>query len=183
MRDKATQAAKQCVDAAATKAADKWNASQVSYTLGAGWVQGAAADAPRLSLGRSLNLSAALYAGPNALANLTLKRTNKAIDTDTLATTPVYKGSTLAAARWTFGHGDKAGLFVLAEISNAKSSSGTVDNSAFKAALGLDKRLWDGGWLEFRIGRKRSIDTGKDSTVGLLNLKVAPGASIPKLPD
>jgi len=182
-REQFTVAARQCVDDAAARAAAKWNASQLAYTLGAGWVRGSGGGAPRLSLGRSVYLAAALQSGPNALTHLTVKHTSKAVDTDTLATTPVYKASTLAAARWTYGHGDKAGLFALAEVSNAKASRATVDNSVFKAAIGLDKRLFDGGWLEFRIGRKRSIDGGKEETVGLMNFKLAPGASLPKLPD
>lgn len=181
MRERAVAAAAQCVDDAAKTAGGKWNASQISYTIGAARLHGAGHAAPRLSLGRSVSLSAALNAGENALANLTLKHTSKALDTATLASTPVYKGSTVVAARWTYGHGDKSGLFVLAEISNAKSSRATVDNNAFKMAFGIDKRIFDGGWLEFRVGRKRSAESGKDETVGLLSFKLSPAPALPKL--
>jgi hypothetical protein len=181
MREKAVEAAAVCVDGAKAKAAAKWNASQVSYTLGAGWVKGPDGTSQRHSLGRSLNISAALYAGSNGLANVTLKRVSKAVDTESLSGTPIHKNSTLAALRYTYGHGDKAGLFVLAEISNAKASQATVANSAFKAAFGIDKRIFDGGWIEFRVGRKRSAESGKEETVGLINFKLSPGASIPNL--
>ncbi len=181
MREIAVEAAAVCVDGAKAKSAAKWNASQMSLTLGAGWVKGPGGSSQRHSLGRSLNISAALYAGSNGLANVTLKRISRAIDTESLTGTPLYKNSTLAALRYTYGYGDKAGLFVLAEISNAKGSQATVGNSAFKAAFGIDKRMFDGGWIEFRVGRKRSSESGKEEAVGLINIKLSPGASIPNL--
>lgn len=174
------KAVAKCVDDAVAKAKAKWNANQIAITFGQARIQGPAAGAPHLSLGHTASLSAAL--GPNewSLVNLTVRRTSKELDLKTIATTPDYKTSTLAAARWTYGMGDARDTYALAEISNAKASSNTLSNRAFKYALGVDKRLTEGLWLELRVGKNRSADGATEQTTALMNLKLSPTSTLPK---
>ena len=168
---------KACVSDAVDRAKAKWNASQVGLTVGQGWIQGPDAGAPRLSLGRSASLALALGPNPDSLVNVTVRSTRQALDVSTIATTPDYKNSTLVAARWTYRALQAQDLYALAEISTAKGSSTGVSNSTFKSALGIDKRLSEGLWLELRVGRNRTADGKADQTTTLLNLKLSPGAS------
>jgi hypothetical protein len=71
--------------------------------------------------------------------------------------------------------------YAIAEISNAKSSNDTLSSAAFKYALGVDTKMGDMGWLEFRIGRARTVDGTKDETKALFGFKVSPPTTGSKL--
>jgi hypothetical protein len=161
----------------------KWNKSQVGLTLGKGWIEGPAGGLARTSLGQ--HASATLAWAPkemtNSLFNLTVRRVSHEVDTSTLATTPAFKASSLAALRYTYGHGEGQDTFLIAEVSNAKASKLTESNSAFKSALGIDRRIAKGLWLEIRAGRSRADSSGKSDNKVLFNLKLSPEATIPSL--
>ena len=125
-----------------------------------------------------MTLSGIVKSGADSAVHLTLQRVANEVDLTTLATTAVLKSSSLAAARFTFGSSGTANQRLLAEISNAKASKATNANSAFRYALGLDQKVFDGLWLELRVGKKRITETGKDESVALFNLNFAPS---PKL--
>jgi len=180
LKNEGVPAAKACVDTAVQQAKEKWNASQLALTVGEAWIQGSDASAARLSLGRMVAASAAL--GPNAdsLVNLSLRHTNKALDLTTLSTTPAYKSSTLAGARWTYRAVDTKDLFGLAEVSNAKSSQAAASSNVFRYALGVDKRFFEGVWGELRIGRKLTADGTSEQTAVLMSLKLSPTSTLPR---
>jgi hypothetical protein len=170
---KATPAYKACVDDAINRAKAKWNASQVGLTLGEGMIRDPAAGSSRLSLGHISSLALAL--GPNAdsLVNVTVRHNDKALELSSISTTPSYKTSTLVGARWTYRAIDTQDLYALAEVSNAKASSTTTSN-VFKYALGVDKRLTEGTWIELRVGRNHTLDGNSEQTTALMTLKLSP---------
>lgn len=175
--DAANAAAREC---ARNAASPKWNATQFAVTVGQGWIRAGGAVSPRLSLARTVALSGTYGPTAETLLNFTVRRTDRALDLDTIAATPTYRKSTIAAVRLTYGHGDTRDLYGLVEASNAKSSIATLPDSAFKFALGVDKRVMEGVWLEFRLGRRRSVEGGKDETAGLFNLKFSTTTTLPK---
>jgi hypothetical protein len=68
-------------------------------------------------------------------------------------------------------------LYALAEVSNAKATSTNVSN-IFKYAVGVDKRLMDGVWIELRLGRNHTQDGKSEQTTALMNLKFSPKSSL-----
>jgi hypothetical protein len=176
-QEAANLAARTCANQAATP---KWNASQLALTLGQGWIKAPGAGSSRLSLARTVALSGTYGPNDNTLVNFTLRRTDRALDLDTIITTAAYRKSTIAAARVTYGQGDARDLYALLEASNVKSSIATMPESAFKFALGVDKRVREGIWLEFRLGRRRSIEGGKEEMAGLFNIKFSTTTTLPK---
>lgn len=171
-----------CIRDAADKASARWNASQLALSVGQGWIRSTAPNSPRLSLARHLSLAGSW--GPNdfSLLNLTLRRVDNEVDLGTLATTPSFNSSTLAAARYTSAWGAGRDFYAIAEISNASQSQNTLANTAFKYALGVDKKLGENMWLELRLGRSRVTNSSGEETAALLNLKIAPSSGIATLP-
>lgn len=176
-------AAKKCVSDGYKKAKEKWNKSVVGLTLGQGWIKGPAGGLGRRSLGRhaALSLAWAPRELNNSLLNLTIRRVDREVDTSTLAGTTAFKSSSLAAARYTYGYGEDQDTYLIAELSNAKARKMTEANAAFKSALGIDRKIGDGMWLELRVGRSRAADSGKTENKALFNLKLSPEAKLPKL--
>lgn len=174
---KALPAYKLCVNDAIERAKAKWNAGQFALTVGEGRINKPTSGSGSLSLGRMFSLTVALGPNPDSLVNITLRRNDKALDLTTLATTPSYKSSTLVGARWTYRAIDTQDLYALAEISNARAST-TAASNVFKYALGVDKRLSEGMWLELRVGRNRTQDGKADQTTALMSLKFAPQSSL-----
>lgn len=179
---KAAGLSKKCFADGVAQARKKWNAAQIALVAGEGWIKGTDSGANKLSLGRNTALTGAFGPNDNSLVNITVRRVSSEVDLTTLLdTAPTFKSSTLVAARYTVGYGDARDFYGIAEISNAKASKATIANSAFKYALGVDKRLMDGVWLEFRVGRNRTMDDGKEQTTALFNLKFSPTTSLPKI--
>lgn len=168
---------KECVDSGVADAKAKWNTSQVALALGEGRIRGAAAGSSDLSLGRNASLTLALGPNPDSLVNLTLRRTNNSLDVSTIAGTPAYKSNNLAGLRWTYRSVDTQDLYGLAEISNAKANN-PATSSVFKYAIGIDKRLAEGRWLEFRLGRNRTQDGKEDQTTGMMTFKFSPSSTL-----
>jgi len=169
-----------CADKARTDAKKRWNASQATFVLAEGRIKPTSgADAKRLSLGTHAAVAIALGQGDNGLFNLTLRRVYKELDLDTLTTTPAYKNTTVAAARYTYGQPGRD-TYALAEISNVKQGTNTVSNLAFKQALGIDHKLAAGFWLEFRYGRARTSDGSKLENKALINIKFSPESTLDK---
>lgn len=168
-----------CLKEATSKA--KWNASKLSLSAGAGWVKPDATAGSSQSLGRSLVVGGIFESGKDGATYISLQRTSGEVDLKTLAGTPTFSNSTLAAIRFTQGVGSDSTLRFLAEVSNAKdntSATATVSNSVFKYAFGLDKKLANGIWAEFRFGRKRTEDGTTTQNAALLNLNWSPSSTL-----
>ena len=170
----AEAAVRNCIEAELAKA--KWNAHRLSIGFGTGYIRPEDnAVGSKESLGRATTFGAVIGVGKQGAFNLTLRHTSKEVDPSTLAGTPQYKSSSLAAARYTWGSNDKNGdLKVLAEISNADKNEVTESNRVFMHALGVDKRIGKGTWLQFRVGRSQTADGNSTETTGFLALNFAP---------
>jgi len=152
-----------------------WNSGRMSVSYGDGRVSPIGGGGPSYSLGQHFNLNAQYPVHTSGLIQVSLRHARDALNIDTLGDTqPEIKGSSLMAARYTYGGQDDTELRVMAEVSNSKSSSATAFRDAFMYAIGIDKKLMGGTWLEFRLGRSRVNQNGDEQTVGLLNLNIAP---------
>jgi hypothetical protein len=178
----AEDAWKACLKKATSKT--KWNTSKLTFSAGSGWINPSATAGASQSLGSTFVMGG-IYNTDNICSDsgisYTLRRTNREVDLKTLATTPTFSNSTLAAIRYTQGVGNDSTLRVLAELSNAKGNStatATVSNSVFKYAVGFDKKLSDGVWAEFRFGRKRTEDGTTMQNSALLNLNWSPSSTL-----
>lgn len=157
----------------------KWNTSKLSFSFGTGWIKPDATAGASQSLGRSMVIGGIHPVGEDGATYITLRRTNGEVDLSTLAGTPTFSNSTLVAIRFTQGVGNDSTLRILAEISNAKNSTtATVSNTAFKYAVGLEKKLSDGIWAEFRYGRKRTEDGTTTQNTALLSLNWSPTSTL-----
>lgn len=164
-----------CVDKGSTAAQNgaKWNAARISISYGRARIK--APDDTGHSLGKFLTLNGQYPLGNRAVGHLSFRRTRDALDPKSLSTdTPVVKSSSLAAARITYGGQEADTLRALAEVSNVKTSANADYTDAFKYAVGIDKKVANGMWLEFRLGRNRSVESGQEQTTGLLTLSIAP---------
>ncbi|MDX2218294.1 MAG: hypothetical protein SF172_04660 [Burkholderiales bacterium] len=174
----ATKADKEC-KAGAAKAKAKWNASRISLSYAKGDIKPASGGGRKESLGKFLTVSATIGIGDSVAALASYRRARDAVDTGTLATTPVFKSSSIAALRVTTNPAGKDDLRWLAEVSNAKASSTTAAETInFKHAVGIDKKLFEGLWLEFRIGRGRKSSGTENETKSLLSINWAPSSTL-----
>lgn len=165
-----------CMDASLANARKApWNSARMSISYGEGRIR-PEAGGNSYSLGKAFNLNAQHSLNTErGLLQLSLRHARDAVDPKTLSGTASTKSSSLAALRFTYGdQGEESPLRVLAEVSSARSSDAGVYQQAFMYAVGADKRLAKGSWLEFRLGRNRSVVDGKEQTTALLSLNLAP---------
>lgn len=159
---------------------DTWNKPLLSLTIGAARIR-PDAGGKQLTLARSLSVAAVLPDRDVGAFNLVARLNRHEVDTDTLATTPTYSSRTLVAGRYTYRGPKDSDLYKLVEVSNARNADGTVSSTAFKIALGIDKKIAEGTWLEFRVGRARSNDGSGDQTKALMTFKWSPTPTLPTL--
>jgi hypothetical protein len=165
-----------CMDEALAELAKaRWNSPRMSLSYGEGRIRASGGGGPTHSLGKAFNLNAQYPLGSKGVAQLSLRHARDALDLDTLgATTQDFKSSRLAALRLTYGDQDDSSLRALVEASSSRSSSATAYKEAFIYAFGLDKKISRGTWLEFRVGRNRSVADGREQTAALLAINLAP---------
>jgi len=173
----AEAAHRKCVDDALKST--KWNASRFSASFGAGLIKPDDNSSSRRSLGRTTTLGGILETGKQGATYLSLRHTSQEVDLSTLGATPQYKSSTLGAARYTYGSKDDNGKWkALIEGSTAKKSDVTMTNRVFKYAVGFDAKVSKGMWLEFRLGKNRTLDGTSDQAMSLMTLNVAPSSTL-----
>lgn len=155
-----------------------WNAGRLSASFGAGFLR-APDGAKTYGMGQSLSLNAQgpLF-GNGGAWNATYRHTEHTLDMTSVPAAPAYARTNLVGLRATYGSQGGTSTQVLAEVSNATKSSTAAYTGTFLYALGLDKKLHEGVWVEFRFGRSRSVDSGTMQNAALLSLKLAPGASL-----
>jgi hypothetical protein len=164
-----------CIDADISALAKaRWNSARMSISYGEGRIKPVGGGLS-YSLGKSFNLNAQHPLGRKAVAQLSLRHSRDALDLDSLnSPAPSFKSSRLAALRLTYGDQEESNLRALAEISSSRSSSADAFKEAFMYAIGIDKRIVKGTWLEFRLGRNRSAIGGKEQSTALLALNLSP---------
>lgn len=160
------------------KTESRWNAARLSVSVGSGFLR-APDGAKTYDMGQSLSLNAQgeLF-DPDGAWNATYRHTEHTLDMTSVPAAPAYARTNLVALRATYGSQGGTSTQVLAEVSNATRSSSAAYTGAFLYALGLDKKLHEGVWVEFRFGRSRAVDSGTMQNTALLSLKLAPGASL-----
>jgi hypothetical protein len=165
-----------CIDAAAVaRQAALWNAPRLSFSLGEGRIRAAAGGGPSYSLGKQVTLNGQYPLGRKGLAQMSLRHARDAVETASLAgSTPSFKASSLAAVRLTYGDQDSSSLRAMVEASNSRKWAAGVFSTAFMHAVGIDKKLAKGAWLELRIGRNRSVVDGEVQTTSLMAINIAP---------
>ena len=175
---KIIEAHKACIDNAKNSA--RWNADRIQLSAGGGRIRRDDGVGGDESLGTSFTAAGMFSAGKQGALQVVLRRTNGEVDLTTLGTASVaHKNSSLAALRYTYGSEDGNGdLKVLAEVSNAKDDEVTVTNAVYKGALGLDKKLMSGLWLQFRVGKNRTLDSTGTQTTALAQINFSPSAGL-----
>jgi hypothetical protein len=172
LTDKRAPVLLDCIDKKLAGA--KWNSARASLSLGEGRIRGDS-GAASYSLGRSWNLNAQLPAGAKGLVQLSMRETRNALDPNSLGKPALaFKTSRLSGVRFTYGDQEATDLRLLVEASDSKSGSAGAFRDTFMAAIGIDKRLAQGAWLEFRFGRNRTLEGGKEQNMGLLTLNISP---------
>lgn len=158
-----------------------WNVAKVSVSYGSGTIRPDDGNGASRSLGRRLSLNAMAGVGDNGALNLALRSTRSEIDIATINADPVFKNSSTAALRFTYGSSDNGRWRALAEVSNAKRSRGALSESVYQHAIGIDYRLVNGSWLEFRIGRSLKEDGNSSHVIGMLTLNIAATSTLKTL--
>jgi len=172
--------AKACHDEVVEQVNSRWNRSQVSLSYGEAKIRIKDHSKPEESLGRTLAVSVIYGFGNSAdgtrgfAVSANYRRTEKEPVLDTLAAAQTtFKTSSLLVGRL-IGGSDSSRIF--AEFSNAKSRDITASQRAFKRALGLDIRMFEGTWLNLRVGEQRTIDGTDTETGSLLAITYSPKA-------
>jgi len=168
-----------CAHKVAADISNKWNAGRFQLLIGRGWIKPAGAG-DRLRLATHAKVSIALGVGSNGLVNVTYRRAGDELDLATLGSTPVFKNTNSAALRYTYKASKKGDMFAIAEVSNVEATTTTVSQSDFKQALGLDKMVAPGLWLEFRYGRARTTVGTTLENKALFVLKFSEDTSLEK---
>lgn len=157
-----------CIEGKLKKEA-KWNTGKLQISVGRAQISKPGGD--NMSLGTTYAINVIQPIGDLGAAYLALNKVQNQVDLKTVATIPKFHSSSLAAIRLTRGINDAADQQVLVEISNASKDSATV---AFKYAVGVDFKVGDGAWLEFRLGRSRTATDSGLENKGTLSLNISP---------
>jgi hypothetical protein len=172
--------ADKCRGIITTQVNSRWNRSQLSISYGEAEIRIKDHTKPRESFGRTLAISA-IYGFGNSVESsrgyalvVNYRRTEKEPILTTLALPQsVFKDSSLFVARLSGGN-DRSRIF--AEFSDVGSHDITASQRAFKSALGIDVRAFEGTWLNFRVGKQRRIDGTDTETGSLLSITYSPKA-------
>lgn len=177
-----------CIDSDKGKLAlARWNAPRMTASVGYGRIEPNSGPGGSLSLGKSANVNllfpmgaAGTRLGDKGSVQVSLRYSRDAVDTATLAATPTFKNSSLAAVRLTYGDQEASAIRVMAEASTARNSQAEAFKEAFMYAVGIDKKLMPGLWFEFRLGRNRSVVDGKEQTTGMVSFNFQPTKALYK---
>ncbi|PHV17991.1 hypothetical protein CSQ90_06720 [Janthinobacterium sp. BJB303] len=157
----------------------KWNASRVAISYGQGHIQNDTSGSQKYQLGKKFIITGLFEISDDAGLYMTYQRTRNAVDVTKLATAVELSNSNLLAARYVVGS-DKATLRYLLEVSNAKANKGASHEATFKSAVGIDKLVQKGIWLQLRYGKSTTADGKETETKGLMNLSFAMSCMIGK---
>lgn len=169
-----------CAHKVATDISTKWNARRFQLLVGRGWIRPATGGGERLRLATHAKVAVALGVGSDGLVNLTWRRAGDELDLTTLGSTAAFKNTNSAAVRYTYRASKKGDMFAIAEVSSVKAATTTASQADFKQALGLDKMVAPGLWLEFRYGRARTAVGTSLENKALFALKFSEDTSLEK---
>jgi hypothetical protein len=159
----------------------RWNTSRVWLSFASGTFRGTASGSPSHGLGRTVvaGISWGIGGGTAGTGAQLTAGLRRSLDEPVLATygdaSPQHRNSTLGTLRAAYG---KSTFRALAEASNAHDEAPGASGRTFKRAIGIDLRLSEGIWLDFRVGRQRRIDDLGDETGSSIVLNISPTSLI-----
>jgi hypothetical protein len=103
---------------------------------------------------RSFAVSGRLGRRSRTLWQATWRGSDAGSEDGSLTTASLVARHRNLAARLTYRHGEARDLHALIEWNTARPSSTILPNAIFRSAIGLDQRLADGAWLEWRVGQR-----------------------------
>lgn len=161
------------------KAALRWNRSGASIAYGHGWIK-PKSGGKQGNLGNTVAVTGTYgFEQFDSLENKAAITAIWRLSSDepvleSLATDAIVrKDRSLLVGRLTFG---SEKLRALIEVSDAKSDDITASQRTFKKALGVDLRLLEGTWINFRVGRQRNIEGTDDETASVVSVSYSPSA-------
>ena len=123
---------------------------------------------------RSLAISGRLGRRSRTLWQASWRGSDAAGDDGSITTASLLARHRNLAARLTYRHGEARDLHALVEWNTARPSSTTLPNAIFRSAVGLDQRLADGAWLEWRIGQRMIPARDRAETAFAIGLRITP---------
>jgi hypothetical protein len=156
----------------------RWNASKIWMSWATGRYK-PSSGGNSSSLGRTLVLGGSLGIGDSTakVSSLITAATKRVSHAPTLATygdaTPTTKDTNLTTLRIAVGSSKLRGLL---EASNLRDGPVSSVDRTFKRALGVDLRISEGMWLNFRAGKQRRIDDKGDESGSSISLSYSPTA-------
>ncbi len=156
----------------------RWNVSRIWASLGTGQFQSTDGGDSH-SLGKTAVLGLTWGLGDNgdrtaSALTLVIRRTT---DSPTLQTfgdsSPTLQNNTLATFRVAIG---SATIRIILEGSNVKNNAPTAADRAYKRVLGMDFKVSEDFWLNFRYGTQRRIDNSGDEVGSSFALSYSPNA-------
>jgi hypothetical protein len=158
----------------------RWNRSQLSASFATGWIKSGDGSVAQTSLGRmavlgfTYGFDEIAFLRDNSALSIAMRRTLAEPVLDTLQAASIERrDSSLATLRFSAG---SSRLRALVEASNAKSGQITASQRVFKRALGVDLRVSEGMWFNFRLGQQRKIDGMGNEVGSLFSLSYSPSA-------
>lgn len=125
---------------------------------------------------RSVAISGTVGRRSRTLWQATWRETDPSHDDRSFATAALQARHRNLVARFTYRDGDARDWHALAEWSTARPSSATLPNATFRFAVGLDKLLTHGAWVELRAGKRRIALDDRDGGAIALSLRLASGS-------
>lgn len=155
----------------------RWNATKVALSFGQGWVR--AGDGPRASLGKRVVFGATWGFADDFALQGSVQRVHREVDPASLSGTPTYSSTNIVGLRLTGAPSrSDTSVRLLAELSRTGDGPVTQSRTAFKHAVGVDAKIARDMWLEFRLGRSRSLENGEMQTSSLMTVNWAPASTL-----
>lgn len=151
-----------------------WNRARVSLAWAHGSTQRVTGGAGAVSLGSAWAASGLLGLGQQAAVSISHKRSRGEPVQASLVDGPVRtKNNSLTVLRLHVGTATLRGLL---EGSNATQRDDLASQRVFRRAAGLDARMADDLWLNFRVGRRTTLTGDKTESASSVVISYSPKA-------
>lgn len=163
-----------CRAAIADRLRIRWNRSQIATSFGTGRIKPSGGAGDEVSLGRIGVISGVWGIGERWALSGAYRRTDDApIATSLVTASPRSRTINTGLVRIAAGSDH---LRAVAQATTIRSRELTTAERDFRYAIGVDFRLYDDLWINFRVGRQYRIGGDKMETAGLLTVSYSPTA-------
>ena len=184
--DETNKELQKATDTCVQSVADKipWNRSGASLAYATGWIKAKDGSSDEESLGSTVAASVTYgfdgFEKGGALSALSRNFALTAVFRksfsepvlQTVGTAAIEKRDTSLWIGQLEGGSKK--IRALVQFSDADSSGVTASQRTFKQAIGLDARVFEDTWVNFRFGRVRSFDGDESEVSSLISLSYSP---------